>query len=113
MNVQRRFVADAAHELHSPWTAVSLQAQRLAQTEMSDPARERLQTLQRGVERGRMFLEQLLSLAKVQATSEPPASPTSVQSVYRRVLEDLIPLAEAKHIDVGVVGEQDAQVWVE
>jgi two-component system OmpR family sensor kinase len=27
------------------------------------------------------------------------------------VLEDLMPLAEAKHIDIGVEGTQDAEVW--
>ena len=41
-----RFVADAAHELRSPMTALSLQAQRLAGAEMSDAAHERLQALQ-------------------------------------------------------------------
>ncbi len=109
MKAQRRFVADAAHELRSPLTAMSLQAERLADTQMPEQARERLVTLQRGIERGRNLLEQLLALAKAQATSDVPQAPISVQGVYRRVLEDLLPLAQAKHIDIGVEGTQDAQ----
>ena len=112
VDTQRRFVADAAHELRSPLTAMSLQAERLAEAKMSDVARQRLATLQRGIARGRTLLDQLLTLAKAQATPEPPQSPVSVQGVYRRVLEDLMPLAEEKHIDIGVEGAQDVQVLV-
>ena len=79
---------------------------------MSDLARERLASLQRGIERGRNLLDQLLTLAKAQASPDLPKSPVSVQGIYRRVLEDLIPLAEARRIDIGVEGEQDAQVMV-
>ena len=112
MESQRRFVADAAHELRSPLTAMSLQAERLAEAEMSSVARERLTVLRQGIERGRSLLDQLLTLAKAQSATDLPKSPVSVQSIYRRVLEDLMPLAEAKHIDIGVEGEQDAQLWV-
>lgn len=112
MNAQRRFVADAAHELRSPLTALSLQAERLADAEMSGPARERLMALRQGIERGRSLLDQLLTLAKVQSPNELPHSPVSIQGIYRRVLEDLMPLAEAKHIDIGVEGPQDEFVWV-
>jgi two-component system OmpR family sensor kinase len=112
MEVQRRFVADAAHELRSPLTAMSLQAERLADSEMSAAARERLATLRQGIERGRNLLDQLLTLARVQATPALPKSPVSVRGIYRRVLEDLMPLAEAKGIDIGVEGSQDAQVLV-
>ena len=111
MESQRRFVADAAHELRSPLTALSLQAERLADAEMSGLARERLTVLRQGIERGRSLLDQLLTLAKAQSAADLPQSPVSIQGVYRRVLEDLVPLAEAKHIDIGVEGEQDAQVW--
>lgn len=112
METQRRFVADAAHELRSPLTALSLQAERLAQADMSDLANERLDTLRRGIERGRNLLDQLLSLAKAQTISTAPEAPVSVQHVYRRVLEGILPLAEAKHVDIGVDGEQDATLWV-
>lgn len=113
MEAQRRFVADAAHELRSPLTALSLQAERLAEAEMSGTARERLAALRQGIERGRNLLDQLLALAKAaQSSTELPKTPVSVQDIFCRVLEDLMPLAEAKRIDVGVEGEQDAQVLV-
>jgi two-component system OmpR family sensor kinase len=112
MQSQRRFVADAAHELRSPLTAMSLQAERLALADMSATAQERLQTLRQGIERGRNLLDQLLALAKAQSALEPPTSSTSVQATFRRVLAQLWPLAEAKHIDMGIEGDQDARVQI-
>jgi two-component system OmpR family sensor kinase len=113
METQRRFVADAAHELRSPLTALSLQAERLAVVELSPAALERFQPLRRGIERGRNLVHQLLGLAKAQSTHSAPATAASVFNVYRHVLEDLLPLAEAKNIDIGVEGEQDAWVLID
>ncbi|MEC5212972.1 two-component system OmpR family sensor kinase [Polaromonas sp. CG_9.5] len=116
MDTQRRFIADAAHELRSPLTAMSLQAERLADAPMSALASERLATLRRGMVRSQNLLNQLLALAQAQGTSSAAKSPapasTSIQRVYRSVLEDLMPLAEARHIDIGMeeLGDgQDAQ----
>ncbi len=47
--------------------------------------------------------------ASAQSAADSPKSPVSVQRIYRRVLEDLTPLAEAKHIDIGVEGLEDAE----
>lgn len=111
MDAQRRFVADAAHELRSPLTAMSLQAERLADAPMSALASERLATLRRGMARGQNLLNQLLALAQAQgapATATGPIS-ASVQRVYRSALEDLMPLAEARRIDIGVEDLGDFQ----
>lgn len=110
MNVQRLFVADAAHELRSPLTALSLQAERLADAEMSANARERLNILRQGIRRGMTLLDQLLALARAQGGASASSSPVSVQQIYRRVLADLMPLAEVKGIDIGVVSNSDAKV---
>jgi two-component system, OmpR family, sensor kinase len=84
----------------------------MSETDMSDAARERLGVLRTGIERGRNLLNQLLTFARTQSVVESPKSPVSVQGIYRRVLEDLLPLAAAKRIDIGVEGQQDALVWV-
>jgi len=112
MTTQRRFVADAAHELRSPLTALSLQAERLASVEMPSLARERLQLLRRGIERGRKLIDQLLGLASAQSAINGRVEPVSVHGVYRRVLEDLLPLAEDKAIDIGLEGGPDRQVLI-
>ncbi|WP_047337631.1 ATP-binding protein [Pseudomonas protegens] len=112
MTAQRRFVADAAHELRSPLTALSLQAERLASVEMPSLARERLQLLRRGIERGRKLIDQLLGLASAQSAINGRVEPVSVHGVYRRVLEDLLPLAEDKGIDIGLEGGPDRQVLI-
>lgn len=111
VNVQQRFVADAAHELRSPLTALSLQAQRLEHLQMSDAARDRLHILEKGIDRGRSLLNQLLNLSRAQASIDLPTQAVSMLGVYRTVLEALMPLAKAKRIDLGVLDGPDATVW--
>ena len=113
MTLQRRFIADAAHELRSPMTALSLQAERLAQADMSAPASDRLHTLRQGLDRARKLLDQLLSFARAQSTSSRSGIRLSVQQLYRQVLEDLLPLAESKSIDIGITTAADALLEVD
>jgi len=110
VEMQRRFVADAAHELRSPMTALSLQVESLGSAGLPEAAQQRLATLRQGMGRVRGLLEQLLSLARSQAQTPPPQEPVSVQAVFRRVLEDLMPLADAKEIDLGVVESVDVRL---
>lgn len=107
---QRRFIADAAHELRSPVTALSLQAERLGATEMPGEARVRLGALTAGLGRTLVLLDQLLTLARTNEPSVGSTRQVSFEQVIREVLEDLVVLAEAKNIDVGVVGDVDATV---
>jgi two-component system OmpR family sensor kinase len=108
--VQRRFIADAAHELRSPLTAMSLQAERLGAAHMPGEARIRLDALSAGLQRTRVLLDQLLTLARTQEPSLDETSKVSLQQVIREVLEDLVPIAEEKEIDLGVIGDVDGHV---
>lgn len=115
METQRRFVADAAHELRSPLTALSLQAERLCHSPMSEEAQTRLATLQTGISRAKNLLEQLLSFARAQQLTPSKAALTdvSVQSVFLHVIEVFWPLAAEKDIDLGVSGTQDARLYTD
>lgn len=110
MEAQRHFIANAAHELRTPLTALSLQAQRLEAAEMSMEARERLGAMREGLERNRRLLDQLLGLAKAQRGSTHTGAQVALQEVFHRVLEDVLPLAEAKGTDVGLTGETAARL---
>ncbi len=107
---QRRFIADAAHELRSPLTAMSLQAERLGEADMPQEARSRLEALIAGLRRTRVLLDQLLTLARTQEANGAASSAVSLDTAIREVLEDLMPLAEAKQIDLGVIGDADVQI---
>jgi two-component system OmpR family sensor kinase len=101
MEQQRRFVADAAHELRSPLTALSVQAQNLKNADSLETMRERLAPLQAGIERARHLTEQLLSLAKTQAEANNDTS-VDVSAMARELIAEYLPMAEARGIDLGL-----------
>jgi len=111
VKAEQRFVADAAHELRSPLTALSLQAERFDDLELPALARERLGIVRQSIGRMRHLLEQLLTLARVQVNPvQECTGAVSVHAVFRHVLEDVMPLAQAKSIDLGVDSVDD--IWV-
>tara|TARA_B100000530_G_scaffold105592_1_gene65319 strand:+ start:2826 stop:4151 length:1326 start_codon:yes stop_codon:yes gene_type:complete len=111
---QQRFLADAAHELRSPIAALSLQAERLSACDLNPEARERTVRLQKGIERSRRLLGQLLSMARAQSDPVVERGPISLLGVCTHVLEDAMPLAQAKGVDLGMDEDtQDALVHAE
>ncbi|WP_414041421.1 ATP-binding protein [Acidithiobacillus sp. M4-SHS-6] len=107
---ERRFIADAAHELRTPLTALSLQVQNLGRAGSLLEYQQRLQPLQKGLERFAHLLEQLLGLARQQAAS-PGSEAVNLLGIARQVLEDLYPLADRKKIDFGL--DAPHPIWVQ
>jgi two-component system, OmpR family, sensor kinase len=103
MDQQRRFVADAAHELRTPITALSLQAENLDSVALPKVARERVAALKRGMHRTKHLLEQLLALARHEATPSGPAEMplAALDRAAKEVVADLLPEAIDRGIDFG------------
>lgn len=106
---QRRFIADAAHELRSPLTALSLQAQNIERTGSYAISKERLVPLKDGLERSRHLINQLLDLVRQQASSTSH-TPVDLSTVAMSVIEELMPIADAKKIDFGLSLDQPASI---
>lgn len=98
---QRRFIADAAHELRSPLTALSVQAQNVRHANSLEAVRDRVAPLQAGIERARLLTEQLLSLARAQAGAAPAAA-VDASALARELIAEHMPAAIAKGIDLGL-----------
>ncbi|RYY75079.1 MAG: two-component sensor histidine kinase [Gammaproteobacteria bacterium] len=105
MMLQRQFVRDAAHELRSPLTAISLQAERLIDANGNPDIQPRLINLHKATERTRILIEQLLTMARVQEEHSANKTIISVKALLREVVEDLLPLANFKSIDLSVDGD--------
>ncbi|MFP6813192.1 MAG: HAMP domain-containing sensor histidine kinase [Moraxella sp.] len=107
---QNRFIADAAHELRSPLTAISLQVQQLQKYSQdaamySDPARQakfkqNIHKLAVRVEHNQHLVEQLLTLARMDAQqsqlTERTNTPTDLIAVLREAIKLLLPIADSK-----------------
>ena len=98
---QRRFVADAAHELRTPITAINLQAENLAHTDLMPDSRERLAALRDGTRRTAHLLEQLLALARFDIGGMPAAPVTSLDQCAKEIVADLLPRAMDLGVDLG------------
>ena len=94
---QRAFVADAAHELRSPLTALKLQAQMLQRAPDEASRSQALATLVTGVDRASRLVAQLLALARSEpGAALPPLAPVAIRPLVAQVLADAAPLAQAR-----------------
>jgi two-component system OmpR family sensor kinase len=112
---QRRFLADAAHELRTPITALSLQAENLESIELPEAARDRVEALKQGMKRTKQLLEQLLALARQEgASADRRQLPLiAIDSVAKEVIADLLPCALDHGIDMGFQLLEPAMVRAE
>jgi two-component system sensor histidine kinase TctE len=105
LRAQKRFVADAAHQLRTPLAAVLLHAEAAERAADARDKDEALRALHRSVERAARVTHQLLALAR----TEPDASlglklaPVDLAALARRVGEEWVPRALARDIDFGLV----------
>ena len=102
-DTQRAFVADAAHELRSPLTALKLQVQNLARAPDESVRALAQQRLSAGIERSIHLVEQLLTLARQEGIAASVADSTDVAAAARLALADVAPLAHARRIDLGLI----------
>ncbi len=66
LDAQRKFIADAAHQLRTPLTAVKLHADRAVEADSLEVARHALRELQTAADRAVRLSNQLLSLARAE-----------------------------------------------
>lgn len=111
LTAQRRFLADAAHELRSPVTALRLQLQLLGRSPDSAGRAAAMAELQQGVARAQRLIEQLLQFARTEPEAQlSPMVTLDLADVAREVVESLNSKAEAWGIDLGA--ELDGSVLV-
>ena len=86
-DIERAFIADAAHELRTPLAGIQLHAQT-AQVE-TDPVRLRrsLANIESGCRRATRMINQLLGLARYDGVKKLPLMPVRVDGRVREVLE--------------------------
>ncbi len=100
---QRRFTADAAHELRTPLAAVKLQAE-LAQRTAQGPERDAaFASLSAGIDRATHLVEQLLTMARLEPGAPArDARPVELAALVRDAVVTRAALADDKGIDLGV-----------
>ena len=116
LDAQKNFVADAAHELRSPLTALKLQAEALRRA--GDEASREAATvrLQQGIDRSIRLVGQLLVLARQEAatpqgsTADDPSGPVDLEALVAEAIAAVLPQAQQRRIDLGLAASTPAEV---
>lgn len=104
-SLQRSFLADAAHELRTPVTALRLQLQLLQRSADEAARHEAMAELEAGIARSQRLIEQLLHVARYEPDGERSCLETlDLAQLVRRVVAEMSVKAEHLDIDLGAGG---------
>lgn len=108
ISTQKRFLADAAHQLKTPLAGLRMQAD-LAQRAGSstEELKQSLRQIGRSSIRATHTVNQLLALARAEAgTTAISRQPCDLARITMEVVQDSVPRALDKYIDLGYEGAQ-------
>jgi two-component system sensor histidine kinase QseC len=99
---ERRFTADAAHELRTPLAALKTQAQVALRATADAERRQALTQVINGVDRATHLAQQLLTLARIDPTLWVGRDQVDLPALASEVLAEIAPAALAHDIDLGL-----------
>ncbi len=111
-DAQQHFVADAAHELRSPLAALRLQLHGLQRAGDDTARAAAVERLGSGIDRATRLVEQLLTLARQEASAAggAPRETVDLQAVAQLALADVAPAAQARAMDMGLLESDKVMV---
>ncbi|WP_298438926.1 ATP-binding protein [Geobacter sp.] len=107
IEAQKRFVADAAHELRTPLAAVGLQVRVLERSAGNAERTEALERLKEGIDRAARLVGQLLALARIEPEAPPLFSNVALTELTEEIVAERARIAMEKGVDLGMT-ESDA-----
>ncbi|MDN4575990.1 sensor histidine kinase [Pandoraea cepalis] len=104
VNIQKRFVADAAHQLRTPVALVSTQLDYATHLAVDPELKETLRAVRACTRRLKDLINQLLSLSHAEAArgTHLPRQNMNLLELTQQVLVDLSLLADDRGIDLGL-----------
>lgn len=108
LSTQKRFLADAAHQLKTPLAGLRMQAE-IAQREADpDDIRRSLQQIARSSTRATHTVNQLLALARAETTGRTlPTAQIDLAQLVTEVVQDSVPRALEHGVDLGYEGPDE------
>lgn len=103
MEAQRRFVADAAHQMRTPLTGLKMQAQLAMRETDPENLRHALRQILLGVDRASHLVNQLLALARAEASehSQQALLALDLDVLLHEIVETWVVRALERRIDLG------------
>ena len=98
---QRRFIANAAHELRSPVTAISLQAQNIDEGKLDHELQRRFGDLKSGIARISRLLEQLLISARYENEHTDEVDAVALDTALMLQVGNFMAQADDRGVDLG------------
>ena len=107
IEAQRRFVADAAHQLKTPLSGLRLQAEIALKSASNPETEENLHKIVAGTERATRLINQLLLMASAENPDHVQLVPLNLTALARQVTEDWVEQALARGVDLGFESNDD------
>jgi signal transduction histidine kinase len=108
---ERRFTADAAHELRHPLAVLQMELDLAGKAGDASSGKQHLRRAREGLQRMERLVTQLLTLARVESLDAvPDAAIVSLAEVARRTVADASEHAQPRGVQLSLLAADDASV---